>query len=199
MKQSTTNTKYSPNINSNKAYQRKHQKSPIDVMLDNKIHGILNGIIKNQQQAQQLNFLSVCKTMNKTYDNSDKLDELTSIIKKQDDKLIHLVNTINILSQQIEEQTQMNANNNMHIKLISDNNNMINHMKNQQILNNGKIDAMKKTLTNKQNIIAQKIGDLISNQIHNIKSLNKEQQKQFNMIDNKINNLQNEIKIWSRI
>ncbi len=41
MKQSTTNTKYSSNINSNKAYQRKHQKSPIDVIIDNKIHGIL--------------------------------------------------------------------------------------------------------------------------------------------------------------
>eukprot|EP01084_Bolivina_argentea_P213396 362448_1 len=63
------------------ASSQQQQKPSIDNILEREIRRIVNDTLKNPQQEQHLNFISVCKVLNKTYENSDKLDENNSLIK----------------------------------------------------------------------------------------------------------------------
>ncbi len=73
--QPSKNVEHSSNITTNDSIQDEQQKSQFDILIDNKIRSILDGIIIKQQKQQQLNFISVCKTMNKTYDNNSKVSQ----------------------------------------------------------------------------------------------------------------------------
>ncbi len=62
--------------------QQQQQKPSIDKLLETEIRRIVFNNIKDQQQEHKLNFISVCKTMNKTYENNDKLDVLINKFEK---------------------------------------------------------------------------------------------------------------------
>eukprot|EP01084_Bolivina_argentea_P196583 336982_1 len=101
---------YSTTYNTNYDQQQKQQSS-IDKVLECKIREILGNLTKSEQQQQQLNFISVCKILNKTYDNTSKLDELLD--NKQNKTLFN--DMLNVIKQQGE---QLNKLTNINDKLL---------------------------------------------------------------------------------
>eukprot|EP01084_Bolivina_argentea_P246460 412463_1 len=62
------------------------QELSFDIILEREINRIINKKLKDQQQEQRLNFISVCKVLNKTYENSDKLDGIINKFNVSDNR-----------------------------------------------------------------------------------------------------------------